>query len=127
MDAVTAAFPPLAEAAGWQAMDWHARRASSGLRPTTPDSLPILDSLVASGWGNVYVNAGHGTMGWTLSMGSAEVLAALALGQPGTSPVDPAPFALKRFRWGRVLGKNKTTQKKVEAEEGRAVAAARAA
>ena len=81
MDAVSQAFPELTARAQWTQMDWRRRGAWSGLRPTTPDSLPIL-SRHDGDHDNVYINAGHGTMGWTLSMGSADVIAALALGQP---------------------------------------------
>ncbi|MEH6661508.1 MAG: FAD-dependent oxidoreductase [Parasphingorhabdus sp.] len=45
----------------------------SGLRPMTPNSLPIIsrpsDTLA--------INAGHGMLGWTLAMGSGEQLAEL--------------------------------------------------
>jgi D-amino-acid dehydrogenase len=44
----------------------------SGLRPVTPDSAPILGSTK---YGNLYVNIGHGTLGWTMSCGSAKAIA----------------------------------------------------
>ncbi|MCK1513377.1 FAD-dependent oxidoreductase [Bradyrhizobium sp. 190] len=40
-----------------------------GLRPTTPDSRPII------GWSpldGLFVNSGHGMLGWTLACGSAD-------------------------------------------------------
>jgi len=46
----------------------------AGLRPMTPDSQPITRMLEP----NIAVNAGHGMLGWTLAMGSAERLAAAA-------------------------------------------------
>lgn len=49
----------------------------SGLRPTTPDSVPLLG---ASGWDNLTLNTGHGTLGWTMSLGSGKVAADLASG-----------------------------------------------
>ena len=53
----------------------------TGLRPTTPDGIPILG---ATPYGNLYVNSGHGHLGWTLSCGSAEALADLMIGRtPG--------------------------------------------
>lgn len=49
----------------------------AGLRPVTPDSLPITKRLAPS----LAVNIGHGMLGWTLALGSAEVLAE-QLGSP---------------------------------------------
>lgn len=46
----------------------------SGLRPVTPDSTPIVG---ATKWENLFINAGHGTLGWTMSLGSAKVVADL--------------------------------------------------
>ena len=46
----------------------------AGLRPMTPTGLPVIDrSKIA----NVWLNTGHGHMGWTMSNGSARVLADL--------------------------------------------------
>jgi len=45
----------------------------SGLRPMTPNSLPIIERPRHA----LAINAGHGMLGWTLAMGSAERLAAL--------------------------------------------------
>lgn len=44
----------------------------SGLRPMTPDGTPVVG---ATGISNLYLNTGHGTLGWTMSCGSAQVLA----------------------------------------------------
>lgn len=44
----------------------------AGIRPQTPDDLPMIG---AAGAANLFVNAGHGSLGWTLAAGSAEVLA----------------------------------------------------
>ncbi|VAW22198.1 D-amino acid dehydrogenase small subunit [hydrothermal vent metagenome] len=43
----------------------------AGLRPTTPNDLPMIER---AGYQNLYVNAGHGSLGWTLALGSAEIL-----------------------------------------------------
>jgi len=43
----------------------------AGLRPMTPNSQPIIGMLEPG----IAVNAGHGMLGWTLAMGSAERLA----------------------------------------------------
>ena len=46
----------------------------SGLRPMTPDSQPIVGGSAVHG---VFMNCGHGSLGWTLSMGTAARLAML--------------------------------------------------
>ena len=51
----------------------------TGLRPMTPDGTPIIG---ATGYDNLWLNTGHGTLGWTMSCGSAQVLADLLAGQP---------------------------------------------
>lgn len=44
----------------------------TGLRPQTPDSVPVLGATPLKG---LYLNTGHGTLGWTMSTGSARVVA----------------------------------------------------
>ncbi len=44
----------------------------TGRRPQTPDDVPMIGQAGAQ---NLFVNAGHGSLGWTLAAGSAEVLA----------------------------------------------------
>lgn len=46
----------------------------SGLRPMTPDGTPIIGS---TRYGNLFINAGHGTLGWTMACGSGRLLASL--------------------------------------------------
>lgn len=43
-----------------------------GLRPMTPDSVPIIGKTPIP---NLYMNTGHGTLGWTMSQGSARLIA----------------------------------------------------
>ena len=43
----------------------------TGLRPQTPDDLPMIGKAGAE---NLFVNAGHGSNGWLLAFGSAEKL-----------------------------------------------------
>ncbi len=45
----------------------------TGLRPSTPDSRPVIRRAGKS----IAINTGHGSLGWTLAMGSAERLAGL--------------------------------------------------
>ncbi|MER9256823.1 D-amino acid dehydrogenase [Mesorhizobium sp. M0478] len=42
-----------------------------GLRPMTPDGPPLVGRTEFS---NLYLNTGHGTLGWTMACGSAKVL-----------------------------------------------------
>lgn len=58
-----------------------------GLRPATPSNLPYVGPTAID---NLWLNAGHGTLGWTLSCGSAAALADL-LG--GRRPEPDFPFA----------------------------------
>jgi len=46
----------------------------TGLRPMTPDGTPIVGR---TGLRNLYINTGHGTLGWTMSCGSAQLLSDL--------------------------------------------------
>jgi D-amino-acid dehydrogenase len=49
----------------------------TGLRPMTPDGPPILGQ---AGPENLYLNTGHGTLGWTQACGSAQIVADLVSG-----------------------------------------------
>ncbi len=50
----------------------------AGLRPMTPDGTPIVGRTPVS---NLFLNTGHGTLGWTMSCGSAQLLADLISGR----------------------------------------------
>jgi D-amino-acid dehydrogenase len=50
----------------------------TGLRPMTPDGTPIVGRTAVP---NLYLNTGHGTLGWTMSCGSAQLLADLISGK----------------------------------------------
>lgn len=43
----------------------------AGMRPVTPSSVPIIGKAGAE---NLFVNIGHGMLGWTLALGSASLL-----------------------------------------------------
>jgi D-amino-acid dehydrogenase len=51
----------------------------SGLRPATPNNVPIIGR---SRLRNLFLNTGHGTLGWTLACGSGRALADLVSGRP---------------------------------------------
>jgi D-amino-acid dehydrogenase len=46
----------------------------TGLRPATPNNVPLIGRTKLK---NLFLNTGHGTLGWTLACGSANVLADL--------------------------------------------------
>lgn len=50
-----------------------------GLRPATPSNVPLVGRAPALQ--NLWLNTGHGTLGWTLACGSAAALADLILGR----------------------------------------------
>lgn len=57
----------------------------TGLRPMTPDGPPVVS---ATRWKNLYVNTGHGTLGWTMACGSGRVLADVLIGRRPEIPID---------------------------------------
>ena len=57
-----------------------------GLRPATPSNLPLIGRSRLS---NLWLNTGHGTLGWTLACGSAAALTDLLAGR---SPPPDFPF-----------------------------------
>lgn len=50
----------------------------AGLRPMTPKGTPILGATPVS---NLYLNTGHGHIGWTMSLGSARIVADIVQGR----------------------------------------------
>jgi D-amino-acid dehydrogenase len=71
-------FPDLA--AGNEATRW------TGLRPATPSNVPLIGR---TRYRNLYLNTGHGTLGWTLACGSGRALADLI---DGRAPEVEFPF-----------------------------------
>jgi D-amino-acid dehydrogenase len=57
----------------------------TGLRPMTPDGTPIVGRTALS---NLFLNTGHGTLGWTMSCGSAQMLADLMSAKRPAIPFD---------------------------------------
>ena len=49
-----------------------------GLRPATPTNIPCIGETAAGG---IWINAGHGTLGWTHGAGSGKAMAALISGE----------------------------------------------
>jgi D-amino-acid dehydrogenase len=50
----------------------------AGLRPATPNNVPLIGRTRLD---NLFLNTGHGTLGWTLACGSARALAELVSGR----------------------------------------------
>ncbi|MTJ84151.1 MAG: D-amino acid dehydrogenase [Telmatospirillum sp.] len=66
-----------------------------GLRPVTPDSTPIIGR---TRFANLFLNTGHGTLGWTMSCGSGRVLADIVSNRP--PDIDLTGLGIDRF--GRI-------------------------
>jgi D-amino-acid dehydrogenase len=64
----------------------------SGLRPMTPDGTPVIGKTRIGG---LYLNTGHGTLGWTMSSGSARIIANLISGR--TPEIDARDLAIARY------------------------------
>ena len=60
------------------AADYAQARFWTGLRPATPSNRPLIGPTRVAG---LYLNTGHGTLGWTEACGSAHALSLLIAGQ----------------------------------------------
>jgi D-amino-acid dehydrogenase len=65
--------------------DYQRAEMWAGLRPMTPDNLPIIGRKRHR---NLYYNTGHGHIGWTMSHGSARLVADVIAGRTTAVPVD---------------------------------------
>jgi D-amino-acid dehydrogenase len=64
----------------------------TGLRPMTPDGPPVIGPTTIP---NLWLNTGHGTLGWTMSCGSGALLADL---MSGARPnIEHADLSLARY------------------------------
>jgi D-amino-acid dehydrogenase len=52
-----------------EVVNWH------GFRPFRPNSIPLICQVKK--YGNLFLNSGHGSLGWTLSAGSGKIIAEL--------------------------------------------------
>ena len=64
----------------------------SGLRPMTPDSTPVIG---ATKMDNLFLNTGHGTLGWTMACGSGQVIADIIGGH--NPAIETADLAISRY------------------------------
>lgn len=64
----------------------------TGLRPMTPDSTPVLGGTRYS---NLFLNTGHGTLGWTMSLGSAKFVCDII--NQKIPDIDPEGLSIERY------------------------------
>jgi len=64
-----------------------------GLRPMTPDGPPIIGP---TRFQKLYVNTGHGTLGWTMACGSGKVMADIISGR--APDIDVSELGVDRYR-----------------------------
>ena len=86
MQALKAVYPNEAER-----FSANAAQSWAGLRPATADGLPYIGPTAIKG---LFVNTGHGHLGWTMAAGSADLLSAKILGHE--LPLDPTPYRASR-------------------------------
>jgi D-amino-acid dehydrogenase len=79
-------FPHMADR-----VDRSAALAWAGLRPISPDGMPYIGATATPG---LWVNSGHGSMGWSMAPGSARLLVDLMQGHD--PDIDPSPFSVTR-------------------------------
>ncbi|QDF99493.1 D-amino acid dehydrogenase small subunit [Azoarcus sp. DD4] len=74
----------------------------TGLRPMTPDGTPIVG---ATPYPELFINTGHGTLGWTMACGTGQLLADLVTGkQPAIRHDDLALARYGKVASGRAAG-----------------------
>ncbi|MGY9014521.1 MAG: D-amino acid dehydrogenase [Rhodospirillales bacterium] len=64
----------------------------TGLRPLTPDNAPVIGATKLK---NLYVNTGHGALGWTMSCGSGQIIADMISDNEPT--IDLEGLTMERF------------------------------
>ena len=63
-----------------------------GFRPMTPDGVGIVGETPING---LYVNTGHGHLGWTMALGSGKMLASVV--NKSECPIDASDYSYNRF------------------------------
>jgi len=95
---------------------WERREATwTGRRPMTPDSLPIVGQIEQLS--NVYLNCGHGPVGWTLAAATSWLTCAALVAQNKSFL---APFSVHRFEddFSLISGVKRSWARWTEPEEG---------
>ncbi|HYC37347.1 MAG TPA: D-amino acid dehydrogenase [Usitatibacter sp.] len=77
VDEVRVAFP--------RATDFSSLRPWCGMRPATPKGTPVIG---ATPYANLWLDVGHGALGFTLALATGRIVADLASGRPPSVPLD---------------------------------------
>jgi D-amino-acid dehydrogenase len=64
----------------------------TGIRPLTPDCVPIIGSTTFE---NLYLNTGHGSLGWTMCASSGKIISDIIMGRK--SEINVSDIGLDRF------------------------------
>lgn len=75
-----------------------------GLRPMTPDGTPIVGRSPIA---NLFLNTGHGTLGWTMAAGSGRVLADIVSGR--RAEIEAADLGYARYQREARKGRPRTS------------------
>jgi len=79
-------YPNLASEVKWEeSIPW------AGLRPMSADGLPLIGSTRIKG---LWLNTGHGHLGWTMSAGAAKIIVDIMLKEK--TSIDSSPFRVDR-------------------------------
>jgi D-amino-acid dehydrogenase len=76
-----------------QHLDLNRAKVWAGLRPVSPSGTPIIGETEIKG---LWINSGHGHLGWTLSCGSGRVAADLICGRDPGIPLPPTQGVVSR-------------------------------
>ena len=76
----------------------------TGLRPMTPDGTPVVGRTPVA---NLFMNTGHGTLGWTMAAGSGRVLADIVSGR--ATQIDSTDLGFDRYLGSKAKGRRETT------------------
>jgi D-amino-acid dehydrogenase len=74
-----------------ETLDRSTATAWTALRPMSADGRPFIGATKVDG---LWINGGHGHLGWTCAVGSARLLADLLEGRP--TAIDPTPYRVQR-------------------------------
>jgi D-amino-acid dehydrogenase len=64
----------------------------TGLRPMTPDGTPVVGATAVR---RLFIDTGHGTLGWTMAAGSGRLIADIVTGRK--PDIDPDGFGIDRY------------------------------
>ena len=74
-------------------VDFSEDKLWTGLRPMTPDGTPLVGKSKID---NLFLNTGHGTLGWTMSFGSARLLADIISDKP--TDIECEDLSIQRYQ-----------------------------